>query len=86
MDQQWNAFKASLNEQTLPSSTSAVAPYETSSSEQGVVGFQDLTPYQPDVQARYDAMSGSWEGVKAAKSYAKNIAKAQAGPAPADSK
>ena len=81
MDEQWTKFQASLRDQTLPTSTSAVAPYETSRSQHGLVGFQDLTPYQPDVQARYDAMSGSWEGVKAAKSYAKNIAKAQAGPA-----
>lgn len=79
MDKQVSDYQSALNDQLLPTSTSAV--YLTSSSEKGIVGFQDLTPYQPDVQARYDAMSGSWEGVKAAKSYAKNIAKAQAGPA-----
>jgi len=26
-------------------------------------GFQDLTPANPELQAKYDAMSGSWEGI-----------------------
>jgi len=84
MDKEWSGYQSANNDFILPQSTSAV--YPTSSSEKGVVGFQDLTPYQPDVQARYDAMSGSWEGVNASKAYAKNIAKAQSGPAPSESK
>ena len=84
MDKEWTGYQSANNGFALPQSTSAV--YPTSSSEKGVVGFQDLTPYAPDIQARYDAMSGAWEGVSASKSFAKNIAKAQAGPAPAESK
>jgi hypothetical protein len=84
MDKEWTGYQSANNDFALPKSTSAI--YPTSSSEKGIVGFQDLTPYAPDVQARYDAMSGSWEGVNASKAYAKNIAKAQTGPAPAESK
>ena len=84
MDKEWSGYQSANNGFALPQSTSAV--YPTSSSETGVTGFQDLKPYAPDVQARYDAMSGNWEGVTASKAFAKNIAKAQAGPAPAESK
>jgi len=84
MDKEWTGYQSANNGFALPQSTSAV--YPTSSSEKGVVGFQDLTPYAPDVQARYDAMSGSWEGIAASTKYSKNIATAQYGPAPANSK
>jgi hypothetical protein len=84
MDKEWTGYQSANNDHVLPKSTSAI--YPTSSSEAGIVGFQDLTPYTPNVLARYDAMSGSWEGVKASNAYAKNIASAQAGPAPANTK
>jgi hypothetical protein len=43
------------------------APYLTSDSSKGNVGFLDLTvpPKKEVIQAKYDAMQGSWEGVKA---------------------
>jgi hypothetical protein len=42
----------------------APVPYQTSSSEPGLTGFQDLKPANPQLQARYDAMSSQWEGIK----------------------
>jgi len=43
------------------------APYLTSDPSKGTSGFQDLPVQKPDIQARYDAMSGNWAGVKASE-------------------
>ena len=56
-----------LGGQVLPSTTMPdTAPYETSSSETGKSGFMDLLVKRPQIQARYDAMQGTWEGPTAA--------------------
>ena len=65
MDKHLDNYNAALNSQNFPESTKSVPKYATSSSETGITGFQDLKPANPEVQARYDAMSGSWEGVEA---------------------
>ena len=58
-----------LGVQKLPTTTMPeTAPYETSSSETGKVGFMDLLVKNPEIQARYDAMQGTWEGPAAADS------------------
>ena len=80
MDQQWLKYNASLGDQTLPVSTSA-QPYQTSSSEIGVSGFHDLKPSNPEVQARYDAMSPNWNGITGANpSVYKSIATTESAP------
>jgi hypothetical protein len=45
------------------------APYLTTDSSKGNVGFLDLTvtPQQTHIQAKYDAMQVSWEGVQASE-------------------
>jgi len=64
MQKHWEGYLTALGKTPVPQTT-APAPYLTSSSDLGVSGFLDLTPKSADVQARYDAMSGSWEGVSA---------------------
>lgn len=67
MEQHWSGYLKALGEAKVPAtSMPSVAPYETSSSERGVSGFLDLQPAQPQIQARYDAMQGTWEGPSAA--------------------
>lgn len=67
MEQHWSGYLAALGGQKVPSSTMpTVAPYETSSNETGVTGFMDLLVKQPKIQAKYDAMQGTWEGPEAA--------------------
>jgi hypothetical protein len=66
MDKQWNSYNVGVSDYTLPQSSKAAAPYQTSSSEHGMTGFQDLTPANPQLQARYDAMSPQWEGLTGA--------------------
>ena len=54
-----------LGAQTLPvASMPQVAPYETTSSETGKTGFMDLLVAKPQIQARYDAMQPTWEGIQ----------------------
>ena len=69
MQQLWTGYTKALNQQSLPAtSMPETAPFETSSSENGKVGFMDLIVKQPQIQARYDAMQGTWEGPAAADS------------------
>ncbi len=74
MQKHWEGYLKALGEtktMAIPqSSMPAVAPYETSSSEYGKTGFMDLLVNKPQIQARYDAMAGSWEGVQASESAA----------------
>lgn len=72
MDRQWNSYNAGVSDYTVPQSSKAPAPYQTSSSEHGLTGFQDLKPANPQLQARYDAMSPQWEGLTGAN---KNVFK-----------
>lgn len=69
MEQHWSGYLNAVSAQKVPDTTMPqVAPYETSSSEKGVSGFMDLLVKQPQIQARYDAMQGTWEGPQAAES------------------
>jgi len=60
----WSGFITALGKSTIPASGGA---FETSSSKIGVSGFLDLKPVNTSFQAKYDAMSGSWEGVHASE-------------------
>jgi hypothetical protein len=67
MEQHWTGYLKALGEAKVPATTMpSVAPYETSSNQTGVTGFMDLIPSKPQIQARYDAMQGTWEGPQAA--------------------
>ena len=67
MDSQWLKYQQSVREFDVPiSTTKPVVPYQTSSSDVGVTGFQDLKPANPELQARYDAMSPNWNGITGA--------------------
>lgn len=70
MQQHWEGYVNAIGGQKTPqTSMPNIAPYETTSSETGKTGFMDLllSPVQKQIQARYDAMSGSWEGVDASE-------------------
>jgi hypothetical protein len=73
MEQHWSGYLNALgNKNQIPqTSMEPVEIYPTSSSKIGVSGFLDLKPQNPKVQAKYDAMSGSWEGVQASEAATK---------------
>jgi|UniRef100_A0A6C0DTQ9 hypothetical protein len=64
MDKHWSGYLNAVGGNPVPQ-TSMPAPYLTSDPTPGTSGFLDLQVKKPDIQARYDAMSGSWAGVKA---------------------
>lgn len=67
MEQHWSGYLKALGESKVPATTMpSVAPYETSSNQTGTSGFLDIFSKQPQIQARYDAMQGTWEGPAAA--------------------
>lgn len=82
MQQHWQGYITALGSQKTPqSSMPTAAPYETSSNQAGVTGFMDLKPSQPAIQARYDAMQGTWEGPAAAdKAISNGVFKTEAMP------
>lgn len=82
MQQHWQGYITALGAQKTPqTSMPDVAPYETSSKQTGVTGFMDLLVKQPQIQAKYDAMQGTWEGPAAAENaVSKGVFKAEAMP------
>ena len=69
MEQHWTGYLNALTKQSVPkSSMNPQEVYPTTDSKIGVSGFLDLNPKQPEIQARYDAMSGSWAGISATNS------------------
>lgn len=84
MESHWSGYMKALGQQKLPTtSMPETAPYETSSSELGKTGFMDLLANQPQIQARYDAMQGTWEGPAAADSaISHGLFKAESMPLP----
>jgi len=66
MQKHWEGYVNALSATPIPAtSNTPVAQYKTSSSDLGVSGFLDMVPKNAEMQARYDAMSGSWAGVDA---------------------
>ena len=65
----WEQYLVGIGKSQKPTSTSSVLPFDNTSSKIGVSGFLDLKPVPSnnEFQARYDAMSGSWEGVSASE-------------------
>jgi hypothetical protein len=66
MKDHWSGYITALGKTHSPTSTNTV-PFENTSTTIGVSGFLDLKPVSTNnqFQAKYDAMSGSWEGVAA---------------------
>jgi hypothetical protein len=64
----WSGYINALGKTNSPSSTNSI-PFETTSTKIGVSGFLDVKPTNTSAQfqPRYDAMSGSWEGVSASE-------------------
>ena len=63
MQTHWSGYLNAVGKMTPKSSNT----FENTSSKVGVSGFLDLKPAKPEFQAKYDAMSGSWEGVTASE-------------------
>jgi hypothetical protein len=62
----WNGYVNGVNQDSLPiCAQPPIEKYKATDTKHGWwTGFQDLTPANPELQAKYDAMSDSWLGVK----------------------
>ena len=80
MDKHWSGYLNAVGGAPVPQ-TSMPPAYPTSDSTPGTSGFFDLPVKKPEIQARYDAMSGSWGGVKASDAaIANGVFKAESMP------
>lgn len=68
MKNHWSGYLNALDKTISPTSTNSI-PFQNTSTKIGVSGFLDLKPTNTSAQfqPRYDAMSGSWEGVSASE-------------------
>jgi hypothetical protein len=79
MQKHWEGYLNALGKTPVPQTS--VPAYQNTSSEIGISGFFDLKPKNPQVQAQYDAMSGSWAGVDASnKAVSKGVFSTDAMP------
>lgn len=80
--QTWQGYITALNQQSHPAgSMPQTAPFETTSSKYANSGFLDVLVSSPQIQARYDAMQGTWEGPEASeKAVSKGMFKTEAMP------
>ena len=67
----WAGYLNAVSGSRVPSSSMPV-PYLTTDPTYGNAGFLDIAVRDPKIQARYDAMSGSWEGIEATDAAVKN--------------
>jgi hypothetical protein len=73
MKSHWDGYLKAIGSTVIPSTSHPpVATYKTTDDTKGMTGFLDLNPKNSELQARYDAMSGSWAGVKASDAAIKN--------------
>jgi hypothetical protein len=65
MEGNWNAYANAVGSQAHPKCTEPGAVKYKSSDDKSDwwTGFQGLTPPNPELQAKYDAMSATWLGV-----------------------
>ncbi len=64
MKTHWSGYLNAVGKIGTPKSSHM---FENTSTQIGVSGFLDLKPADLTSQAKYDAMSGSWEGVHASE-------------------
>jgi len=63
----WSGYLDGVSKDSIPiCSNPPIQKYPaTADPKQGWwTGFQDLTPANPELQAKYDAMSATWMGIK----------------------
>jgi hypothetical protein len=64
MDAIWNSYGNAVAQQPLPKcSEPPVVKYPATDDTDWWTGFQHMKPANPELQAKYDAMSASWLGV-----------------------
>lgn len=65
MEANWTSYGNAVAQQSHPKcSGPPVVKYDATSDGDWWTGFEHLKPSNPELQAKYDAMSSAWLGVK----------------------
>jgi hypothetical protein len=71
MEQHWAGYLKGLGQQKAPRTTiDQGVPFPTTEGNTTSTGFVEWKTPNADIQKKYDAMSGSWKGVKASEAAA----------------
>jgi hypothetical protein len=67
MESNWKGYLDALSKQKIPKPTIDTKPFPTTEGNNTSSGFVEWKTQNPNQQAKYDAMSLKWEGVKASE-------------------
>jgi hypothetical protein len=70
MESHWSGYLKALGQSKPPRTTVDTNPFPTTEGNTISTGFVEWKTANPNIQKRYDAMSGSWEGIKASEAAA----------------
>lgn len=71
MKSHWEGYLKALGQSKAPRTTiDQGIPFPTTEGNTVSTGFVEWKTPNPEIQKRYDAMSGSWEGIKASEAAA----------------
>lgn len=76
MEKSWQGYLVALGNQKKPHTTIDTAAFPTTEGNTTSSGFIEWRTPNPQQQSKYDAMSGSWQGVQASEAGASKIFKA----------
>jgi hypothetical protein len=80
MESSWKGYITALGKSKRPAGTIDTGAFPTTEGNTISTGFIEWKTPNPKLQARYDAMSGSWEGVKASEAGSAKIFKGDFAP------
>lgn len=80
MESHWQGYITALSKNKAPKGTVDTGTFPTTEGNSISTGFVEWKTPNPKVQARYDAMSGSWQGIQASEANTNKIFKPDFAP------
>jgi hypothetical protein len=82
MNKSWQGYITALGNQKPPASNMDTGLKYPNTEGGPATGFIELIPKNAEQQKKFDAMSGSWEGIKASEAAANTVFKHEFAPVP----
>jgi len=70
MESHWSGYLKALGQSKAPRTTVDTHPFPTTEGNTVSTGFVEWKTPNANIQKKYDAMSGSWQGIKASEAAA----------------
>jgi hypothetical protein len=80
MQSHWSGYLTALGKNKRPAGTIDTGAFPTTEGNTISTGFVEWRTPNPQLQARYDAMSGNWAGIKASEASVNKIFKPDFAP------